>query len=94
MFAIFRSMHGRLFLILLVGMIVTAAGTILLTHSRQQEMFERVRAQHLAAEITELVETLERAPAPQRNDYPACAPRHGHTRESELLQPAAFRSQG
>ena len=49
MFAIFRSMHGRLFLILLVGMIVTSAGTMLLTHSRQQEMYDRVRAQHLAS---------------------------------------------
>ncbi len=63
MFSIFRSMHGRLFLILLIGMIVTAAGTILLTHSRQQEMFDRVRAQHLSTEIGELVETLEKAPA-------------------------------
>ena len=63
MFAIFRSMHGRLFLILLTGMIVTAAGTVLLTHSRQQEMFDRVRAQHLATEIAELVETLARTRA-------------------------------
>jgi len=69
MFAIFRSMHGRLFLILLVGMIVTAAGTTLLTHARQQEMFERVRAQHLATEISELVETLERTPPPAREDF-------------------------
>ncbi len=64
---IFRSMHGRLFLILLAGMIVTAAGTVLLTHSRQQEMFERVRAQHLATEISELVESLEKAPVSERN---------------------------
>lgn len=67
MLAIFRSMHGRLFLILLTGMIVTAAGTILLTHSRQQEMFDRVRAQHLATEISELVDSLEKASAPERN---------------------------
>ena len=53
MFAMFRSMHGRLFLILLVGMLVTAAGTMLLTHARQQEMFEHVRAQHLASEIAD-----------------------------------------
>ncbi len=69
MFAIFRSMHGRLFLILLLGMIVTAAGTMLLTHARQTEMFEQVRAQHLAAEITLLVETLERIPQPEHEDF-------------------------
>jgi signal transduction histidine kinase len=69
MFAIFRSMHGRLFLILLVGIIVTAASTMLLTHTRQQEMFERVRAQHLAAEITDLIETLEKLPLPERDDF-------------------------
>jgi signal transduction histidine kinase len=64
MFAIFRSMHGRLFLILLLGMIVAAAGTIMLTHSRQQEMYDRVRTQHLATEINQLVDTLEKtAPA-------------------------------
>lgn len=67
MLSIFRSMHGRLFLILLLGMIVTAAGTMLLTHSRQQEMYERVRAQHLATEISELVESLEKVPVPERN---------------------------
>lgn len=69
MFAIFRSMHGRLFLILLVGMIVTSIGTVLLTHSRQQELYERVRAQHLATDITELVETLEITPLPLRDDF-------------------------
>lgn len=66
---IFRSMHGRLFLILLLGMIVTATGTTLLTHARQQEMYEQVRAQHLATEIAELVEILERMPPPQRDDF-------------------------
>jgi len=62
MFAIFRSMHGRLFLILLLGIVVTAAATMLLTHSRQQEMFERVRAHHLASEIDDLLDTLEDLP--------------------------------
>jgi len=69
MFAIFRSMHGRLFLILLVGIIVTAAGTVLVTHSRQQELFERVRTQHLASEITELLDTLDKTPLPERDDF-------------------------
>jgi signal transduction histidine kinase len=69
MLAIFRSMHGRLFLILLLGIIVTAAGTMLLTHSRQQEMYERVRAHHLASEIGDLVETLERMALPERDDF-------------------------
>ncbi len=69
MISIFRSMHGRLFLILLLGMIVAATGTVLFTHSRQQEMFERVRAQHLSGEIASLVETLERMPLPQREEY-------------------------
>jgi signal transduction histidine kinase len=66
MFAIFRSMHGRLFLILLVGMIVTAAGTIMLSHSRQHEMYDRVRSQHLATEINQLVETLEKTAPKER----------------------------
>ena len=69
MLAIFRSMHGRLFLILLTGMVVTSAGTMLLTHSRQQELFERVRAQHLATEISEMVEALKNIPLPQRDDF-------------------------
>ena len=66
MFSIFRSMHGRLFLILLLGMIAAAAGTIMLTHSRQQEMYDRVRTQHLATEINQLVEILEKAAPPER----------------------------
>jgi signal transduction histidine kinase len=69
MFAIFRSMHGRLFLILLIGIIVTAAGTVLLSHSRQQELFEQVRTQHLASEITELIDTLEKTPLSERDDF-------------------------
>ncbi len=69
MFAFFRSMHGRLFLILLAGMFVTSIGTMLLTHSRQQEMFERVRAQHLSVEIADMVETLRKMPSPRREDF-------------------------
>jgi signal transduction histidine kinase len=69
MFSIFRSMHGRLFLILLVGIIVTAIGTVLFTHSRQQELFDRVRTQHLATEITELLDTLEKTPLSERDDF-------------------------
>jgi len=68
MFSMFRSMHGRLFLILLLGMIVAAAGTIMLTHSRQQEMYDRVRTQHLAIEINQLVETLEKAAPAEREE--------------------------
>ncbi|ADE10724.1 ATP-binding protein [Sideroxydans lithotrophicus] len=88
MFAIFHSMHGRLFLILLVGMIVTSIGTVLLTHSRQQELYERVRAQHLATDITELVETLEITPLPLRDDFlhePHGMGIHGHL--SEVIVP-------
>lgn len=69
MFAIFRSMHGRLFLILVVGIVVTAAATLLLTHGRQQEMFERVRAHHLASEIDDLLDKLEEMPLPQRDAF-------------------------
>ncbi|MBI5889580.1 MAG: HAMP domain-containing protein [Nitrosomonadales bacterium] len=69
MFSMFRSMHGRLFLILLVGIIVTATGTMLLTHSRQHEMFERVRAHHLATEIEDLVEILKDMPLSERDDF-------------------------
>ncbi len=68
MFAIFRSMHGRLFLILAVGIVVTAAATILFTHGRQQEMFERVRAHHLASEIDDVLDTLEDLP---KSEYDA-----------------------
>jgi signal transduction histidine kinase len=64
----FRSMHGRLFLILLLGMIMAAAGTIMLTHSRQQEMYDRVRTQHLATEINQLVDTLEKAAPTEREN--------------------------
>ena len=64
----FRSMHGRLFLILLLGMFMAAAGTIMLTHSRQQEMYDRVRTQHLATEINQLVDTLEKAAPTEREN--------------------------
>jgi signal transduction histidine kinase len=84
MLAIFRSMHGRLFLILLFGMIVTAVGTLLLSHARQQEIFERVRAQHLAGEITDLVETLERTAPPLRDDI--LRPPHGMGIHGSLSQ--------
>ncbi|MDO8988171.1 MAG: ATP-binding protein [Sideroxyarcus sp.] len=69
MFAIFRSMHGRLFLILVAGIIATAATTILFTHGRQQEIFERVRAHHLVGEIEELVESLQELPPSQRDAF-------------------------
>ncbi|MDP1633748.1 MAG: ATP-binding protein [Gallionellaceae bacterium] len=69
MFAIFRSMHGRLFLILVIGIIATAAATILFTHGRQSEMFERVRAHHLASEVKDLVESLQDQPPSQREVF-------------------------
>lgn len=69
MVPIFRSMHGRLFLILVIGIIATAAATILFTHGRQNEMFERVRAHHLASEIEDLVESLQELPPLQRDDF-------------------------
>jgi signal transduction histidine kinase len=69
MFAIFRSMHGRLFLILLAGMILAVVSTIMLTHSRQGEMYERVRAQHLTTEIADLVDTLEKTAPPLRKEF-------------------------
>src|ERR1017187_5814773 len=68
MFSIFRSMHGRLFLILLLGMIVTAGATIMLTHSRQQEMYDRVRTQHLATELGQLAEAVEKTAPAERED--------------------------
>jgi signal transduction histidine kinase len=69
MFAIFRSMHGRLFLILVAGIIATAATTILFTHGRQQEIFERVRAHHVATEMGDLVESMENMSQPERDAY-------------------------
>src|SRR5574340_1411158 len=69
MLSVFRSMHGRLFLILLLGIIATAAATILFTHGRQSEMFERMRAHHLASEIEDLVESLQEMPPGQRDDF-------------------------
>lgn len=69
MFTIFRSMHGRLFLILVIGIIATAATTILFTHGRQQEIFERVRAHHLVGEMEDLLESLQALPPSQRDAY-------------------------
>lgn len=69
MFTIFRSMHGRLFLLLLVGMVVAVASTILLTHSRRQEIYQGVRTQHLVAEIGMLVETLKKIDSQKRNAF-------------------------
>jgi signal transduction histidine kinase len=85
-------MHGRLFLILLIGMIVTSTGTILLTHSRQQEMFEHVRAQHLATEITLLVDSLERV-QPEEYEEVLHAP-HGMGIHGQLSHAAAAKFEG
>lgn len=83
----FRSMHGRLFLLLLLGIVLSMIGTVVVSHSRQHEIFDRVRAQHLSAEIAELVETLRQLPPTEREDF-LRAP-HGLGIRGEMLFDAA-----
>jgi signal transduction histidine kinase len=83
----FRSMHGRLFLILLLGIVLSVIGTVVVSHSRQHEIFDRVRAQHLSAEIAELVETLRQISPAEREEF--LREPHGLGIRGEMLFAAA-----
>ena len=63
-----RSMHGRLFLLLMLGVVVSATATLLLVRRQHFEMLHRTQAQHQADQIGHLVEALEAAPPQQREE--------------------------
>lgn len=61
-----QSMRGRIFLLLITGIIASVAVTLILNHRQQEEMLSRGRAQHLSAQIAYLVTTLDAAPPLER----------------------------
>lgn len=63
-----RSMHGRLFLLLMLGVVVSATATLLLVRRQHFEMLHHTQAQHQADQIGHLVETLEAAAPQQREE--------------------------
>ncbi|MBI5919062.1 MAG: HAMP domain-containing protein [Nitrosomonadales bacterium] len=59
--AFFRSMHGRLFLLLMLGVVVSASFTIVLAHHQQEELLVYTHAQHRAERVAALVGELDGA---------------------------------
>lgn len=60
------SMRGRVFLLLIAGIAVSASVTMVLTHHQQEEMIARDRAQRIAGQLSGLVETLDNASPQER----------------------------
>jgi signal transduction histidine kinase len=63
-----RSMHGRIFLLLIAGTIASVAVTLMLTHRYQEEILARDRAQRVAGTLAGLVQALDSA-APQERMF-------------------------
>lgn len=60
------SMRGRVFLLLIAGITVSAVFTLLLTRHHQEETIARDRAQRIAMQLAGLVHTLDAAPIQER----------------------------
>jgi signal transduction histidine kinase len=60
------SMRGRVFLLLIAGIAVSASVTMVLTHHQQEEMIARDRAQRIAAQLAGLIQTLDGASPQER----------------------------
>lgn len=63
-----RSMHGRIFLLLMLGVVVSATATLLLVRRQHFEILHHTQAQHQADQISHLVETLDAATPQQREE--------------------------
>jgi signal transduction histidine kinase len=61
-----RSMHGRIFLLLIAGTITSVAVTLFLTHRSQQEILARDRAQRVAGTVAGVVQALDTATPQER----------------------------
>ncbi|GBG12520.1 uncharacterized protein NMK_0051 [Novimethylophilus kurashikiensis] len=75
--AFFRSMSGRVFLILFIGVIAAAALVLTLAAYTQREMISQIRARHAAERVEQLVLTLEASPAASRGALAEIAQRFG-----------------
>lgn len=79
--AFFTSMVGRVFLILVGGILATAALTLFLAGSERREMFSNVRTQHAAERVEQFVLLLDSVPADARSRVAAAASRHNFVAE-------------
>lgn len=73
--AFFGSMGGRVFLILVGGILATAALTQFLAGSERRELFSSVRIQHIAERVEQFVLTLDAVPTDARSRVVAAASR-------------------
>lgn len=73
----FASMAGRVFLILVTGIVASAALTLVLAGGERQEMMVRMRNVHTAERVSQLVLALEAAPAEARPGLAAASRRGG-----------------
>ena len=73
----FRSMGGRVFLILMVGTIASAALALVLAAYEQRDMVAQIRNRHAAERIEQLVLTIEAIPAASRPAVAAIAEQFG-----------------
>jgi signal transduction histidine kinase len=73
----FGSMGGRVFLILLGGILASAALTLFLANRDRHEFFEHVRIFHAAERMTQTVGMLEAVPAPVRASLLTALDRQG-----------------
>ena len=79
--AFFGSMVGRVFLILVGGILATAALTLFLAGSERRELFSNVRTQHAAERVEQFVLLLDSVPPEARGRVAASASRHNFVAE-------------
>lgn len=77
----FASMVGRVFLILVGGILATAALTLFLAGSERRELFSNVRIQHIAERVEQFVVMLDAVPQEARVRVAAAARRHNFAAE-------------
>ena len=73
----FRSMGGRVFILLIAGVIASAVLALALAAYAQREMIAQIRNRHAAERVEQLVLTLEAAPVASRPAIAAIAQKYG-----------------
>lgn len=73
----FRSMSGRVFILLFVGVVASAILALTLAAYAQREVITQIRSRHAADRVEQLVLTLEAAPAASRPAMAAIAQKFG-----------------
>ena len=84
----FRSMGGRVFILLIAGVIASAVLALALAAYAQREMIAQIRNRHAAERVEHLVLTLEAAPVASRPAIAAIAQKYGA--RADLSAPATI----